>query len=435
MPVWLGFVLLVAGMACAAQPVAAESFSLADVSRRALATNEAVLIAAERLEQARIARRRAYGFLLPTITIDGSYTRRADAEISSEDRVIRPETEQGVNVRLDQPLYSGGRAVTNIQIAARAIEASGEALAAVHDTLLLAVATAFYEVLRQERTVATRAKEVTRLEEHRRAAAVRFEVGEVTRTVVLRAQAELERARAELIRNHSDLQVARVQLRVLADLPEAFTLVSPAQAVAADSGGDPVETALARRADLAQLRTQEEIADLDVRLSRATLLPELSFELTYDWQRQDPESFFTPRTDRFAALRLTFAVFEGFRRVREIGAARSRARAAELATRQFEDQIRLDLRRALLDLEAARAIVTTRAAEAAVSAENYELVAKQFAVGQVTQLDLLDASTTLADAERELAVARFDEAVAAIRLARELGQLHEALVGSAEAAG
>jgi outer membrane protein len=102
-----------------------------------------------------------------------------------------------------------------------------EGLKIAQEDLLFNVATAYYNVLKAQKILSLAQVEVERLEKHQKASESRFNVGEVTKTVVLRSQAELSRGKADLVRAEADLNTARDQLILLAKLQEDFEVSDP----------------------------------------------------------------------------------------------------------------------------------------------------------------------------------------------------------------
>ena len=89
------------------------------------------------------------------------------------------------------------------------MRAGGAQLVATEQQVLNDVATAYFNVQRNMAVHRLTTKNVSVLFRQQEMAAVRFEVGEITRTDVAQADARLAGARAELSRALGDLAVAR----------------------------------------------------------------------------------------------------------------------------------------------------------------------------------------------------------------------------------
>ncbi len=400
-----------------------EPLTLVDIYRQALAANEQVGIALEALQIARDEKKKALSAMLPRLESSASYTRRPDDISAPSGNVSRAKEENDFELRITQPLYSGGRAMATYRMAKGAIRESRSELRVTEEELLFEVATAYYDVLKARENRSIALFEVDRLIRHESASQKRFDVGEVTKTIVLRARAELSRARVDLARAEAELKNARDRLVLLAKLPQDFDLIESPEPLSPPGGEEALlEAAIRNRPDLAAAVIRERIADDGIRFARGNFLPTLSVDAVYSRQDQEPKNpFFFVKIDKRATLTLSFPLFEGGLRWAELSEARSKARQAVLQRSLLEDQIRLEVRSALRDLEAIRSVLENSRDQVAFARENFVLVEKQFAFGLATHIDVLDANSLLNDAQRELANSRFDKDLAILRVQQSAG--------------
>lgn len=397
--------------------------SLEDVYRMALENNEKIGIAQEALRQAGFSKDKARSFLLPKVTVEGRYERHPEAQFgSTRTQILRPEQSSELQFKAEQPLYSGGRDLAGLAIARETINVSREDLLLAKEDLLFQVADAYYQVLKAERAVEINEKEITRLEEHRRGAAVRLAVGEETKTVVLRAEAELARARAELIGARNDLRIAQDRLSLLARIPGEFRLKEPPMPEVPSGSEEEMERlAHESRPEMKKSRLNETISLQGLHFARGGFLPTLSIEASYFLRDQSPQSFFFLNDESLAVARLTLPFFEGGLRMAEWREARSRLHQAALEKSLLEEEIGREVKRAAGDLAAITSTLEHLKAQRTFAAENFDMVEKQFRAGLSTNLDALDANALLLDAEKRLTEATYDRAVAILRLQKVTG--------------
>jgi outer membrane protein len=402
----------------------ASGLTLQEAYRLALENYETVKIARESIIQAEMEKRKALSGLLPTIKSELDYTRRPEAVLnSSGNAVIRPQGDERFQLTLDQPLYTGGQATSAFKIAGLGIQGSREALGSTKEDLLFQVASIFYNTLKAKKNAQIDEDDVKRLEEHRRDAEARYRVGEVTKDVLLRAEAELSAAKASLIRADNDLKVAKDQLTLLTKLKGGFDADEPtAPVVPPQSDQEQLDTAYKLRHDLIKKRLDEQIALENVRFTRGSFFPFLSFEAQYIQDDQSPASpFSTVNHDKLAMLKLTLPLFEGGFRIADLREAQSKARQAELDHVLLREQIRLDIHQSNFNLQALNSVLENLRDQLAFSEENYALVSKRFQFGLATNIDVLDANNTLLDAERQLANSSYDRDLAVLSLQKGMG--------------
>jgi len=405
-------------------PLYAASLNLQEVYRSALERNERVQIMREELFQAHRERDKALSAMLPVLTLDGNYTIYPEerAELGDSSIVLQPEHAYNLELKLEQPLYSGGKGRRGLRIAERSIELSQKDLVLSQESLLFEVAEAFYRVLKAQKDLEARHKDLERLKEHHRQAQARFRVGEVTRTVVLRAEAELAQAEASVITASNHLAIAKETLAVLAGLPDEFELVEPALPVIPSGSLEQLERlALDQRPDLIKSIVQESQSLERVRFARGFFLPSLSLEGNYFKRDQDIRTTFFVEESWSLSAKLNFPLYEGGRRRAELREAVSEKRQAELSHALLERTLSLEVRQAFLNLETIGQVLTFREKQLAFAKENFEMVSRQFALGVATNLDVLDSDQTLMEAEADFIAAMYDHHLTILTLQKQVG--------------
>lgn len=408
-----------------------EEYDINEIYRLILKNNQKVMIADEDIKQSYLSKDKAMSNILPSLTVEGDYTRRPDAISSPSGALVRSESERSLQLTIKQPLYSGGKATAGIRRAKAEIERTKYDHAIIIEDLFLQAANLYYDALKARRNVGIEEAEVKRLEEHRRSAATRLRVGEVTRTILLRAEAELSGAKADLIRVKNQLRQAKEDISLLAGIRGDFDIKEP-EPLEAPIGTDDDLTVLAykERRDLAREVISRKIAGEDILIARGGFSPQLSFEASYINREQDPEGTFLVSNERFAGLILTFPLYSGGSDLTNLRGARSKLRQAELEVSLLKDEIGVDVRKAYLDLGAINPLIDNLKDRVAFAKENYTMVSRQFDFGLATNIDVLDANTTLLQAERELSNTLYDRDIAVLRLKKVIGYFLQEIEGS-----
>lgn len=408
---------------------APEAVTLEQAAQSALKQYQPFRITEESIYQLQQQRREALAAMLPTLNVNGALTQRKEPVNTNGGFLFYPRTNETMNVTLEQPLFSGGKAFGGFNEATALMRAGEQGLQQSREELLLDVAAAFYGVLKAHKQVELFEAERNRLEAHRRDADARVKVGDVTKTVLLRAEAELAGAQAALVRARSDELMAREQLTLLTNLPLDAALTTPAAQQAPDVSDNLVTDAQLHRPEWLRSRFQEQAAEQQVRVARAGFFPSVSLQLAYGLVAQTPETPFLVEDDKYVLLQLQFPLFEGGLQMAKLQEAHSQLRAAALNTQFLQFSIKAEVRNALRDMTTLTSVVEQYTAQVAFAKENYELTSRQFTVGMATNLDVLDANSTLLSAEQQLVAATFDHDVAVLRVYKSLGRLTDHLFG------
>ncbi len=413
-------------------PASAQEYSLDDLYRIALERAERIKMSEEDLYITGRVRDKALAVLLPRLSAFGDYTRYSGEKASSASgSIIQPEDSTSWGLRLDQTLSLSGRELTALKISKENIEKSRHDLYAVREEYLFGVSSAYYDVLRAQKAVEITRANVERLTKHRDAAAVRLKVGEVTKTALLRAEAELSGAQSELVKTENSLRLAKAVLARLVGMNEDYDLKEAG--VKAETFNDRSlaslkEEAIVERSEVRSLDIQRKVAEDQVRYVRGAYWPTVSIEGVYRHKEEDPASSFTVEETTYGVLSLNFPFFEGGLRRAEVKEAEARQRQSELIYRDLKKTINIEVENAYLDLITQREILKSLEDQLAFARDNYNATSKQFEFGLANSIDVMDANTLLVTSERQLAEAGLNYQLADLRLKRATGTLLTSIV-------
>jgi outer membrane protein len=416
--------LLALGLLGRPDAAGAAPVTLGEAYALALQSSEDVRIGEEGVRQAEQEERRARSAVLPKLSLSGDYTRTPKKRgVAGSGIILQPEASYGEEARVEQPLYSGGKNRAGRRIAQQQREAAGNDVRLTREKLLLRVADVFYTVLRAQRNAEIQTSNVQRLKEHRRLAELRYKVGEVTESILLRAEAELASANAELVSRERDAAVAKRELALLTGLPGDVEIVEPGVPhVPEESMAQLLETAQSTRDEVTRSRLDEGIAEERVAFARGNFLPSLGLEGAYSRRTQDPQANFFIEYNWSVAATITIPLFEGGLRVAELRQAKSRLEQSRMQSAKLSKDIDLEVTSAALGLDAVSRALESRQDQVRFARKNYEMVSKQFTFGLATNLDTLDANQTLIEAERDVIGATYDRHLAILELQRSAGR-------------
>lgn len=400
--------------------------TLQDAYQLAIKKHEAVKIAEEGLYQFEQNKKKAISNILPTLSLDAGYTKYLEEKISVF-TVIQPDYSYNYSLRLAIPVYRGGREWSALRQAKYLLESGEKGLSITRETIAMEVSSAYYGVLKIEREIEIKEADLKRAEERRRVASARFNVGEVTKAAVLRAEAEVAGIQAELMGVKRDFLVAQDRLARLVGLPLGFKLTEPPQKVLPREGvEDLVKTAVEKRSDYLQSKAEEEIAREGIRFAVGGFMPTLRLEGVYAWRDQNPiSSAFFNRESIFATLTLSFPLYEGGLRIAEVREAESKFRESEFRKMDIYKRIEIEVREAFYNIEAISSALEFYKKQVSFAEENYNTVFKQFSYGLATNVDVIDANSTLVEAQESLANSTIDLQLAILELKRRMGILLE----------
>ncbi len=407
----------------------AVEYSLEDLYRIALERSERIKISEEDLFITEKGKDKAVAALMPKLSGFGDYTRYSEVKTSGSGWVIQPDWSTSWGLRLDQSVSLSGREITALQISKKSIESSRYDLHTVREDYLFNVSTSYYDALRAKKAVEIAMANVERLTKHRDAAQTRLRVGEVTKTALLRAEAELSGAQSEMVKAENNLKLAKAVLARIVGISEEYDIKESEvkSKTAVDYALRPLdslkEEAIVERTELKSLELQKEIAEKQVKYAKGAYWPTLFVEGVYSRRDEDPSSPFLNKESVYGVLRLNFPFFEGGLTRAEVREAEAKKKQSELIYEDFKKTISIDVENAYLDLKTQAGILKSLEDQLTFARDNYNATSKQFEFGLANSIDVMDANTLLVASEKRVADAKYNYQLSIIRLKRVTGTL------------
>ncbi len=403
--------------------------TLEDAYRMSAGEHEAIKIAGESLFQAKTNLGKATSLLMPTLTADGNLRKYNELKRAGS-FLIQPNDSSSFELRLTQPIYSGGRDWSARRQAKMTVEERRLWFESTREVVILETTRAYFGVLKAEKGLEIQEAALRRAKERSKVASSRFKVGDVTKSVVLRAEAESAGAEAELTKAARGLTNAKDALKRFIGVKDDIKVVEPPlKSAHKEDIEDLINMAFEGRRDYKRSTIDQNIALEGIRYAKGNFLPTLKLEGVYSWRDQEPTTTFFQEETVYGSLVLTYPLFEGGLRRAELREARSRSREAELRRIGLKRDIEIEVRSAFNNMETLSAVIESYRKQVAFAEENYNMVFKQFKYGIATNVDVIDADTTLISAQSGLFNAKYDLQVAIMELKYSTGTLLDEMEG------
>jgi outer membrane protein len=427
---WMPGVAAVLLIATTPASLLAAEYSLDDLCRIALIQSEKLKVAEENLTISEIGKEKALSYLLPRLTAGTGYIQYAERKVAGTS-VIQPEHGATWSLRMDETVSLSGRELTALGISKQSVTKSQYDLTAVReDYLLRYVAAPYYRVLMARKNLEIAESNLDRLERYRNAAEQRVKIGEVTRTVLLRAEGELSGARSDRLQAQNALELARAVLASNCGIRDPFTLSE----VPMEEKEIPLlsafqEQAFVIRPDLKSLEVQKQIAADQTRYTEGAFWPSLSVFGVYAGSDQVPASSNLNRESIFAGASLNYPFFEGGLRKAEVKESKVRERQTSLYYDDLKKAIDIEVQTAYLELVTQKGTLQFLNDQLVFARDNIRAVARQFEFGLTSSLDVLDANNLLVSSERRVAEALYTYQLALLYMKKATGTLLAAIGG------
>ena len=361
------------------------------------------------------------------ITADAGYNRNRSTLRTSDRTQNRNPASAGVSVT--QPLYRGGRTLAATEGAENSVRAERARLIDTEQDILLAAATAYLNVFRDEAVLDLNINNEKVLKRQLEATKDRFEVGEITRTDVHQAEARLAGATADRIRAEASLENSRANYENIVGLPAPKGLKLPADPEGLPKDRhDAITQAATNNPNVVAAEFDRKAGQNTVREVKGELLPQVdltgSVDRAYESSRAYQSSTDSGRIDSAEVMvNLTIPLYQQgdvYSRLRE--AKQSLAELIRNIDQARRDAVE-DATSAWENLQTARARVVSFRSQIEANVVALDGVEREAAVGSRTVLDVLDAEQELLDARVGHTEAQRDERVAAFELATAIGRM------------
>jgi TolC family type I secretion outer membrane protein len=399
-----GIVLIIILITGAIQPglLYAADFTLEDAYNTALKNNEQIAIAGLEVEKSKNEVTVASSALLPRLSLSGESIRQKEF-VNAAGTIMTDKTNNVGRAELSLHLYQGGKPWFDRRGSILSSQAEQENYFRTRQRVLFGVARAYYQVLlsRKNKSIASAV--------HRRAnnqlqrAKGLFEVGEITRTGVLRARVQVSQAVRQLEEAKNELAVARDNLAHQLGVSDLPGEIGEPQALAfADT---PVEglikKAYNQRQDLEAIKNKEKAAIEAVKARRASWFPKIDLVSSYETFEEER---YAEDDDWRVMAQGSYPLFSGWRDTARIEKSEAQQRQAALELREAKRSIRIEVREAYFDLKTRKEVMNSLRQQVKAARRNYEEISAQFEESLATSLDVSDAHDVLK--ETQLAHAR-----------------------------
>ncbi len=389
--------------------------------REGLGSNLALRSQGFDVERAIAALDEARAGFFPDLSLAGRYSRneggrefvlplsRINPALEDETVSFLRERDQDSHVSLSQPLYAPAIPAT-LRAQRAQLAASGFARLALARRLKRDIAVGYLDWLGATKTVAIVDASRTLLEENLRVNESLYGNGKLTQDQVLRARAELLEVEQQLRESRNLAQQARRYLNFLLNRPlEGALEATEVEQAARQAAADPATLeadALARRPELAGADSTTQAAAAQADAARAALKPTLGLGVDAGIQGED---YGTGHGYNYGqvSLQLSWKLFDGGANRAAVRAARALERRAATQRDELALQIQLEVRQAVDRLATAADSLATAEARSQAARAGFRIASRKRDEGMISQVEFIDARSTLTRAELNLNLTRF----------------------------
>lgn len=428
----IGIVLLMVSGAFAQEKLV---LTLKDSIDMALAQNPFHLATNQRVDVARAQVKEARAGFFPTLNAQGLTTLDEKVFELEFPSFIPGEPPQRVEVdftrdyqfsmQLAFPLFTSGRLTSSYRLANYNLKSSQEGVRLSRLTTIFNAKSAFYGVLLFRDYVKVSEAALADAEKLHNFVKVQHEVGLASRFDLLRSEVRMVNMKPQVIQAKNNLKIMELNLKTILGLDQEQEIDIKGEMLY-----EPVELslealleeALLNRPEIHQLRYQKMMAGENLKIARSGALPTLSLSGQFNYWADKLKFGEDVWQDYYAVnLVLTIPIFNGMSNLARVGQAKATIKEIEFNERGLLDQLRFEVRQAILKVEEAKEKLLSQEKNVEQAEESQRIAELNFAEGMITVLDISQAQTALTQARVNYSQALFDYVMAMAALDRAIG--------------
>ncbi len=409
-------------------------YTLRESIEEALANNYSFKAKQEQVDRAVHVKKQARAEFLPKLSTTYSYTR------FDEERTFRSTLMAGGEVAVSsldnyewrgtvtQPLFTGFALISSFELAKLGIDQSEMNVELEKLGLALKVKEAYFNILISDKGIEVAESDVEFRESNLNVARSFYNVGMVPINDVLRAEVELASAQQNLVTARNTARLARCSFNTLLSRPilssvdvQDILVFKPEK----ENFDEYVEQALENRPEMKLVNINILQVEQETRLAKSKNYPEIGFTFDYIKAGDEPSVSGSPFHDAnewraTAALSWTFWEWgKTHYAVKEKESVKRELMKTKLA---LEDNIRLEVKEAVLRLENAEENIPTTQKAIKQGEENLRVNEERYKAQVTTITEVLDAQTLLTRARMNFYSALYNHHLARASLDRALGK-------------
>lgn len=333
-----------------------------------------------------------------------------------------------VGLNLVQPLFRGFRTTNSVKQAEAAVSAARDQLRDTEQSVLLNASSAYMNVIQQEAMVELQLANLSFLNEQLKSSQERFKVGEGTNTDVAQAQAGAAQAEAAVNAAKANLNAARATFRQIIGIdPKKLSPKQIGLPLRPKSLSVALQSGQSEHPAIQAAQSNVDVASYNVKVLEGNVLPEVNLQAgvqrAYNYAYGNATQSARQQDSAQVGVNVNIPIYTAGLVSSQVRQAKENLGYAQIQVDLYRDQVRQAVVAAWGNLQAAEASII--AARTAVVANQLAVngVVEEQKVGQATTLDVLQQQSDLVQARTTLAQAEYAQAVAFYTLLAASGRL------------
>ena len=343
-------------------------------------------------------------FYYPNVEGQASYSRIGPLpsfNLGGEALVLAPADNYNLNVVLNEQLYDFGRRNASVELASSYKQSAADNVDYVKSNLSYQTLQIFYSILFIKKSIAVKDTQIAALNAHLNVTNKKVESGSATDYDALSTQVRISQAQSEKIELLNQLKQQQIALNQLLGIEQdsSVTVTGDFSAPSSVSNIDSlINIAFQKRSELKLAADELNTSHLQEHLAGLGDTPSLNATLAYGFKNGYEPNLDVLRGNWVAAVSVKVPIFNGFLTKYKEGEAKVNSSVSELNITVLKRNIISDVRQASSNLNSSLEKLNSTLTQVNFAEQTVQRAESRYNSGVGTNLDLLDAETSLAEA-------------------------------------
>ena len=368
--------------------------------------------------------------LYPDVYFEAGYDRIGpvpEFELPGQGKIkVAPYNNYDMHLGLNQTLYNFGRTKSEVKLAETSRQSSADRIDLVKFNLAYETIGVCNNILILHRQIDVFDDELETLQKHLEMSVKRLDAGTATDFDTLTIRVRLSMVESERVDARHALETQEIRLRELTglspDVPINLRGEFAKQEITLEEDS-LIAKAILQRPEITMAHDAEATARARIHLVSLDNKPELSLNFEAGLKNGYEPNLNEWRKNYVAGLQLSVPLFNGFKTKHDEAAAGAELNSACAHTTDIEQQIRANVQQAVAGVNASMQKMTSARAQEYQAEKAVSLASVRYEAGTITNLDLLDAETTLSEAKLILLRAQYNFTVNLVELNKAIGKI------------
>lgn len=349
----------------------------------------------------------AYANLYPKIDLSASYTYlspipvvkfQPDPSQPAMEISMSKSRNYSLGASLSQPIFTWGNLYRNVKISKLSYKITEVDLNRKKQIVIRNVRNSFDQYLLAKEYLELLRRTNLRLSKYHSSIKRRYEAGLVSKYDLIRTEAELAQNESQIIGAENNLLLAKDGLKVLINTDDEFEPIGEIEIIPFDVELDSAITwAVGRRAELENLITTKQIAEIGLKASTFSYLPTAFGAVNYSHDKpyQLEEEWGGSWVFTVGA---SWPIFSGFKTKTQVAKARLAIKKVELSQELLRSGIEMEVKTAYYQLNMAKAMIEAQLKMIEQARKTRDMIEIRYSRGLATALELLDGELVYSQA-------------------------------------